>query len=526
MSPCYSGLSCESCSSGFERVLEVSIWEQLPAQHRGSQCDKCRSGYFGDPSRGRPDDCKPCPCPFSDSCFLDVDKQPTCDACRPGYTGRRCEKCAAGFQGNPLLPNGKCVPVQGSKCDSRGSISSSSSPCSCKNNVAGTLCDECKAGFFHLSDRAEGCLRCFCMGVTKSCSSSTWSRDQQFSLSNSRNSDTITEGISQRGSEVSYRAFSSLPNDVYYWLLPPSFRGDKVTAYGGSLSYTLRFEPLQRSLAIDGQPDVVLQGSGIFLEHFSKTRPQPRTPSSVSVTFRESSWRRADGQPCTREHLLMALADVSVFMIRASYSDLMAESSISDIKMDVAVPHSTGNERALEVEECSCPQGYTGPSCQQCLHNTAGPRCERCQTGFYGNPVTGGAQADGQPTCDNCPPGYTGRNCEREEKPPADSCDDPFLEKQIEGLLPVGCGAEAVFNFSWEKQIFPYGSGDDDETAGTTILPSQTLFSAAIHHRTTRETKSTGVGNVSVATPTDYPPGSPLASPPVRKSDTPACSSF
>lgn len=30
----------------------------------GPRCDKCRSGYFGDPSRGRPDDCKPCPCPY------------------------------------------------------------------------------------------------------------------------------------------------------------------------------------------------------------------------------------------------------------------------------------------------------------------------------------------------------------------------------------------------------------------------------------------------------------------------------
>ncbi|KAK5864268.1 hypothetical protein PBY51_001222 [Eleginops maclovinus] len=613
--PGYSGLSCESCSSGFERVpggqylgtcagcncnghasaCDPISGHCLSCLHNteGPQCDKCRSGYFGDPSRGRPDDCKPCPCPyyetsrrFSDSCFLDVDQQPTCDACRPGYTGRRCEKCAPGYQGNPLLPNGKCIRVQGSKCDSRGSISSSSSPCSCKNNVAGALCDKCKAGFFHLSDRAEGCLRCFCMGVTKSCSSSTWSRDQvrgsgqQFSLSNSRNTDTITEGVSQRGSEVSYRAFSGLPSDVYYWLLPPSFRGDKVTAYGGELRYTLRFEPLQRSLAIDGQPDVVLQGNGIFLEHYSQTRPQPRTPTTVSVTFRESSWRRADSQPCTREHLLMALADVSVFMIRASYSDLMAESSISDIKMDVAVPHSTGKERALEVEECSCPQGYTGPSCQECdvgytrsssglylgtcdrcdcnghangcdsetgrclcLHNTAGPRCERCQTGFYGNPVTSGAQAcqpcpcpgttssnqfsstchleaDGQPTCDNCPPGYTGRRCEREEKPSADSCDDPFLERQIEGLLPVGCGAEAVFNFSWDKQIFPYGSGDDDETAGTTVIPSQTLFSAAIHHRTTRETKETGSGDIS-ATPNKLSPRIPprfTPSPEIRHS--------
>ncbi|XP_041802675.1 basement membrane-specific heparan sulfate proteoglycan core protein isoform X5 [Chelmon rostratus] len=511
--PGYSGLSCEMCSSGFERVPGGSYLGTcagcncnghasacdpisghcLSCQHNteGPQCDKCRSGYFGDPSRGRPDDCKPCPCPyhetsrrFSDTCFLDVDQQPTCDACRPGYTGRRCEKCAPGYQGNPLLPNGKCIPNQSSKCDNRGVISSSSRPCSCKNNVAGALCDECKPGFFHLSEaNPEGCLRCFCMGVTKQCASSTWNRDQVrggvngqlFSLSNSANTKTISEGISQRGSsEVVYRSFSSVPNDIYYWVLPESFRGDKVTAYGGELRYTVRFEPFQRSLVIDGQPDVVLQGNGIFLEHYSKTNALPRVPQTFTVTFRESAWRRADGQPCTREHLLMALADVTVFMIRATYADNMAESSISDIKMDIAVPQSTGNERALEVEECTCPQGYRGPSCQecdegytrsssglylgtcercdcnghasscdpetgrclQCLHNTAGPRCERCDTGFYGNPVTGGAQAcqpcpcpgtassnqfsstcylesDGQPTCDNCPPGYTGRRCER-----------------------------------------------------------------------------------------------------------------
>uniref|UniRef100_A0A4W6FNJ1 Heparan sulfate proteoglycan 2 n=1 Tax=Lates calcarifer TaxID=8187 RepID=A0A4W6FNJ1_LATCA len=516
--PGYSGLSCEMCSSGFERVPGGSYLGTcagcncngharacdpisghcLSCQHNteGPQCDKCRPGYFGDPSRGRPDDCKPCPCPysetsrrFSDTCFLDVDQQPTCDACRPGYTGRRCEKCAPGYQGNPLLPNGRCSPNRESELDRQMDyICALLCGCICvcvlQNNVAGALCDECKPGFFHLSEaNPEGCLRCFCMGVTKQCASSTWNRDQVrggvngqlFSLSNSANTRTISEGISQRGfSEVVYRSFSSVPKDTYYWVLPGSFRGDKVTAYGGELRYTVQFSPYQRSLMIVGQPDVVLQGNGISLEHYSQTRPLPRVPQTVTVTFRESAWRRADGQPCTREHLLMALADVTAFMIRASYADNMDESSISDIKMDIAVPHSTGNERALEVEECACPQGYRGPSCQecdegytrtssglylgtcercdcnghasscdpetgrclQCLHNTAGPRCERCQTGFYGNPLTGGAQAcqpcpcpgttssnqfsptcyleaDGQPTCDSCPPGYTGRRCER-----------------------------------------------------------------------------------------------------------------
>ena len=51
--------------------------------------------------------------------------------------------------------------------------------CVLQNNVAGALCDECKPGFFHLSEaNPEGCLRCFCMGVTRQCASSTWTREQ------------------------------------------------------------------------------------------------------------------------------------------------------------------------------------------------------------------------------------------------------------------------------------------------------------------------------------------------------------
>ena len=52
---------------------------------------------------------------------------------------------------------------------------------------------------------------------------------QLFTLSNSANTRTITEGITQRGTlEVLYRSFTSVPSDIYYWVLPENFRGDKV----------------------------------------------------------------------------------------------------------------------------------------------------------------------------------------------------------------------------------------------------------------------------------------------------------
>ncbi|MGH0121395.1 UNVERIFIED_CONTAM: hypothetical protein FKN15_077797, partial [Acipenser sinensis] len=560
--PGYTGLSCESCAADFERVSGGAFLGScagcncnghastcdpvggrcLSCQHNteGPQCDKCRPGFFGDPTRGRPDDCKPCPCPytettrrFSATCFLDTDGLATCDACSPGYTGRRCEKCAAGYDGNPLQPGGKCIPSNSiSKCDNRGTVSPTSRHCLCKPNVVGTLCDECKTGFFHLKqDNPDGCLQCFCMGVTKQCASSSWNREQvraadngqEFTLSNSANTRTISEGIIlQSSSELTFRSFSEHPTDVYYWVLPERFRGDKVTSYGGELQYTVLYNPRPGSPTVQGKPDVTLQGNGIFLEHFSDITPIPGVPTTITVPFRESAWRRADGQPSTREHLLMALADTSLFMIRATYADRMTKSSISNIHMDIAVPYPTGQERAAEVEDCACPPGYRGPSCQdcdvgyvrtgsglylgtcercncnghssecdletgecqQCQHNTAGPHCEICKPGFYGDPKDGSPEAcrpcpcpgtspstqfsltcfldtDGQPTCDNCPASYAGRRCERH----VDICPELLRIGKLDDLIPVNC-SEAVYNYSEEKQILEDLSGDGsfDET--------------------------------------------------------------
>ncbi|XP_075762396.1 basement membrane-specific heparan sulfate proteoglycan core protein isoform X5 [Pelodiscus sinensis] len=512
----YAGLSCERCAARFERVPEgpylgtcsgcnchghSSACDQvygycLNCQHNteGPQCNKCKPGFFGDATRGTATACRPCPCPytsperrFSDSCFLDTDGQATCDACAVGYTGRRCESCAHGYEGNPMQPGGRCIRtgVEFVKCDERGSSDSTGDTCRCKPNVAGRLCNECATGAFYLSDQnPEGCLKCFCMGVSRQCASSSWSREQvralegeraHFSLANLANTRTVSEGIRAASpSELAFSSFHALPRDVYFWALPGRFKGDKVTSYGGELHFTVTHSAAPGARPLPSQPHVLLRGNGIFLEHFAEASPPPGTPTPFSVPFREHAWRRADGQEATREHLLMALADIDLLMVRASYTDRPAESRISNIHMDVAVPHATGLEQAVEVEQCSCPPGYRGPSCQDCdvgytrttsglylgtcercecnghaaecdaesgdcrncRDHTEGSRCERCRPGYYGDARRGtpadcqpcpchgpdaASQAtkscfldtDGQPTCDACAPGHVGRQCER-----------------------------------------------------------------------------------------------------------------
>ena len=48
-------------------------------------------------------------CRFSRSCELDTDGLVTCTACPAGYTGRRCERCAPGYEGDPMRPGDSCT---------------------------------------------------------------------------------------------------------------------------------------------------------------------------------------------------------------------------------------------------------------------------------------------------------------------------------------------------------------------------------------------------------------------------------
>uniref|UniRef100_A0A3B3VMR3 Si:ch211-241e1.3 n=1 Tax=Poecilia latipinna TaxID=48699 RepID=A0A3B3VMR3_9TELE len=91
----------------------------------GDRCERCKDGYFGNAAQRT---CRLCPCPFSVSSNSfavscgDVLGDIQC-TCKPGYTGVRCENCAPGYYGDPLIPGGNCQPCNcngnGNSCDPR-----------------------------------------------------------------------------------------------------------------------------------------------------------------------------------------------------------------------------------------------------------------------------------------------------------------------------------------------------------------------------------------------------------------------
>lgn len=76
-------------------------------------------------------------------------------------------------------------------------------------------------------------------------------------------------------------------------------------------------------------------------------------------------FNRSDGTPVTRELFLLALADVKTILIKASYSNANDVASIDSASIDTADEYGDG-PMAQHVEQCRCPPGYIGSSCEDC----------------------------------------------------------------------------------------------------------------------------------------------------------------
>ncbi|KAM9317105.1 laminin subunit alpha-2 [Gastrophryne carolinensis] len=139
----------------------------------GRYCDYCLPGFYGNPTDGTNEDCLRCACPlsidsnnFSPTCHLDSSRRLICDACPPGYTGPRCERCADGYFGQPSVPGGSCQ-----RCPCNDNLDLSAPSCCdsetgacliCKPGVTGEYCDKCADGYFGDALGPRNCQPCNC----------------------------------------------------------------------------------------------------------------------------------------------------------------------------------------------------------------------------------------------------------------------------------------------------------------------------------------------------------------------------
>ena len=153
------------------------ICSECPTGRIGSRCELCEDGYFGDPEgmSGERRECRKCECSRNiDPSAIGNCNRTTgeCLRCIDDTAGFNCEKCKSGFFGDALAPktNGQ-KSCQACQCYPPGTFHSDENmlpecnsitgKCSCKPNVVGHDCDKCKDGFWNLNS-GNGCEACNC----------------------------------------------------------------------------------------------------------------------------------------------------------------------------------------------------------------------------------------------------------------------------------------------------------------------------------------------------------------------------
>ncbi|NXK18550.1 LAMA2 protein, partial [Arenaria interpres] len=493
----------------------------------GINCETCIDGYFRPKGvlPDSPDPCRPCSChpngSLHDTCVKDEkhaeeEMLPGFCHCKPGYAGESCDRCALGYTGFP-----ECLPCN---CSLEGSANADPcvGPCTCKEHVEGENCDRCKPGFFNLQqNNPKGCEECFCSGKTDVCTHShlTYGNIEDMNgwyLTDLAGLVRVTPKLNRFDGHQQFSISNAVAQKVlpqtYYWSAPSSYLGNKVAAAGGRLKFTVSYDFTEEedTVQLMVQSDVIIEGGDLRINAPKEGIHLPPSEEHTEeiVLKPESFFVHGTDVPVSRREFMTILANVKRILIRATYSyGVNAIYRLRSVGIEAADYTSAGRKVASAVELCDCPPGYGGTSCEscwprhrrvngtifggicapctcfghadlcdditgQCLdckHNTAGPYCDRCLPGFYGDPTKGTAEDcqlcacplnipsnNFSPTChfdrsrglicDECLPGYVGPRCERcaegyfgQPLIPGGSCQPCQCNDNLDFSVPGSC---------------------------------------------------------------------------------------
>lgn len=378
---CQCNGHAESCS--YDAFLDKGICQSCSNHTAGNECEFCESGHYRELDAPLTNPCLPCSCDPKRSTGSCQPEGGDCH-CLEGFRGRSCEKCAPGYYGEACK---RC------ECDDRGTTASDGScsdSCQCKANVEGSTCSDCAPGHFDLSkDNPLGCTSCWCSGVSQTCNSAklqtlAFETLNDWKLTDIQRLHPIPVPVD---AEQNRLIFSNELDEVeaIYWQAPVGYLGNRLTSYGARLQLLLSWYVLRGDTS--GKPttgpNVILWGKNGLKIAFGD-ESLDGLEASLNVSLTEEGWyhvppsvkdiktrlRRTEagdyhGEPVSRSQFLSVLVSLDAVLIRAAFHTDQGDTSLKR-----AVIYSggveLGGQSSSQVEQCLCPAGYTGLSCEGC----------------------------------------------------------------------------------------------------------------------------------------------------------------
>lgn len=170
--------------------------------------------------------------------------------------------------------------------------------------------------------------------------------------------------------------------EAVYWSAPEDYTGNWLNSYGSMLEFNMSWVVVRGDTSGKATigPNVILIGSnGMKIAYGDDVFTGSLTTLSIPVN--ETGWyhvpeevrdivtrlRRTDyrGGPVTRDQFMSVLLDVKSVLIRGTFHTDQAESILENVVLYSAVT-SENSSVVTTIEECECPLGYIGLSCEIC----------------------------------------------------------------------------------------------------------------------------------------------------------------
>ncbi|KAH9506004.1 Basement membrane-specific heparan sulfate proteoglycan core protein, variant 2 [Dermatophagoides farinae] len=314
--------------------------------------------------------------------------------------------------------------------------------------------------FNDLANDQSECLQCYCFGQTDTCYSS--SIQQESITLNDQMKLTVTAiGRIWTGDYVDvsdrcppnqhaiqldpitreHTIDSTIASIVFISIggYRKPFRGNHLLSYGGHLHYLVRYRQPFTPSPLDDLPDVIIRNGNRTMYHYRKYSHSINSKNNNiddddndddnhrrSVRFWIGEWQSNEPTitndqnssfivgDLNRQQILQIISNIDDILIKASYDSIILESSIMDIELESGriTDSHLNRKRSAFVEQCSCPQGYSGTSCEKlnnqpemeiqcdcngnsnecdpytgqclnCKNHTQGFYCEQCERGYY-----------------------------------------------------------------------------------------------------------------------------------------------